>query len=220
MANSQGNWTMAMSLYSSILLTASLLSSVTACAGDAAGEPAAERAANRAAARPIGTASPQTQTANPAIMLGASAAQLQTIAASRGDVALDVTVLSSEVLSPNVVTTVHASFAETVEYGSDGIEQSWYFEQAPGTTGDLTIVVGTTGLDYVSTSTDGLLLRRTGELDVHYSHGTWLEANGSHTPIPARFDHGRILLTVPASLVARSTYPAVLDPQIIVTPPG
>ena len=28
----------------------------------------------------------------------------------------------------------------------------------------------------------------------------------------------RILLTVPASLVARSTYPAVLDPKIVVTP--
>jgi hypothetical protein len=209
---------MTTSLYSSILLSASLLSSITACTGDDAREPATERVSSRAGARPTDTASPQAQTANPAIKLGASVAQLETIAASRGDVALDVTVLSSEVLSPSVVTTVHASFAETVEYGADGIEQSWYFEQAPGATGDLTIVVGATGLDYVSTSTDGLLLRRTGELDVHYSHGTWLEANGSHTPIPVRFDHGRILLTVPASLVARSTYPAVLDPKIIVTP--
>ena len=212
-------WSQTKTLCSSALLSASLLTSFAACTDITRTQPT-EQVSNVADSASTAAVSPQAQPANPVIRLGSSAAHLETVAASRGDVALDLAVLSNEVLSPGAVTTVHASFAETVEYGADSIEQSWYFEQAPGATGDLTIVVGTTGLDYVSTSADGLLLRRPGELDVHYSHGTWLEANGSHTPIPARFDHGRILLTVPAALVARSTYPAVLDPQIVVTPIG
>jgi hypothetical protein len=53
---------------------------------------------------------------------------------------------------------------------------------------------------------------------VSYSHGTWIDAGGHATAVPARFDGGRILLTVPADVVSRSTYPAVLDPEIVVTP--
>jgi hypothetical protein len=224
-------------------LTASLLTSFTACTGNDTDNPSfARRAANRSAfadsesptdyesdnpalalaraskaAIKAGSESP-ARLASPVIKLGASGAQLETIAASRGGVALDVSVVGSELTSPGVITTVRTSLVETIETLPDATEQSWYFEQAPGRTGDLVVVVGVTGLDYVSTSAEGLLLHRPGELDVRYSHGFWLESNGTRTPIPATYDRGRILLTVPATLVARSTYPALLDPKIIVTP--
>jgi len=147
-----------------------------------------------------------------------SAIELETIAASRGDAVLDVTALGSELSAPDVVTTVRASFVETVQNNPDGVEQSWRFERAPGKSGDLVIGIGIDDLDYLGSDDRGLQLRRAGELDVSYSHGTWIDAAGHEWAIQARYDAGRILLTVPASVVARSTYPAVLDPKIVVTP--
>ena len=142
---------------------------------------------------------------------------LETVVAWRGDTGLDVTVVDSELPAPNVITTVRANFIETIENNADGIEQSWRFEEAPGEAGDLAIAVGAAGLDYLGSDAGGLHLRRAGELDVSYSHGTWIDS--SHTSaVPAHFDGGRILLTVPASVVAGSTFPAVLDPKIVVTP--
>jgi hypothetical protein len=143
---------------------------------------------------------------------------LETVAARRGDTALDVTFVGSELTGPGFITTVRAAFAETVENEADGIEQSWRFEHAPGNAGDLVIEVGATALDYLGSDERGLHLRRGNELDVSYSHGTWLDAGGHAWVVPARYDSGRILLTVPAAVVAGSAFPAVLDPQIIVTP--
>ena len=63
----------------------------------------------------------------------------------------------------------------------------------------------------------GLLLRHAG-VNVDYGNGTWIDANGRASAVPAHYGNGRILLTVPAKLIQESTYPAVLDPQVIVTP--
>lgn len=108
--------------------------------------------------------------------------------------------------------------AEIVQGDADLAEQSWQFEQPPGTTGDLTIAVGTTGLDYIGATSDGLRLRRPDGVDVGYSHGTWIDASGIRSPVPAVFDRRRILLTVPAAVVADSVFPAVLDPVIVIPP--
>ncbi len=150
-----------------------------------------------------------------------AAIDLETVAVWRGDLALDVTVLGSELTAPGVVAMVRTDFVETVQDIPDGVEQSWDFAHAPGAAGDLVVAVGTTELDYVGTTNSGVDLRRTGELDVHYSHGVWIDAGGHSWAVPARYDNGRIILTVPADVVGHSTYPAVLDPIIIVTPfPG
>jgi hypothetical protein len=146
------------------------------------------------------------------------AIDLETVAAWRGNTALDVTAVGGQLPAPDGVTTVRVDFTETVEDSLDGVEQSWRFERAPGQAGDLVIAVGTAGLDYVGSDGSGLHLRRAGELDVSYSHGTWIDAGGHAWEVPARYDGGRILLTVPASVVAGSTFPAVLDPKIVVTP--
>jgi len=199
---------------SSLWLSVAFAGSLAACTADDSFEPPA---ATQAAETTAGAAA-QAQPASAVIQLGASPAQLETIGAARGGVALDATVLSSQVTSPGVVTAVHASFVETIETRPDGIEQSWSFEHAPGAVGELEVIVGTSGIDYLSTTSEGLEFRRPGEIDVRYSHGVWIEANGNRTPVAARYDRGQILLTVPTSLVAHSAYPAVLDPRIIVTP--
>ena len=63
----------------------------------------------------------------------------------------------------------------------------------------------------------GLLLRHAG-VNVDYGNGTWIDANGRASAVPAHYGNGRILLTAPAKPITQSTYPAVLDPQVIVTP--
>jgi hypothetical protein len=143
---------------------------------------------------------------------------LETAGAWRGDVALDTTVRTSTVTGPGLATTARGAFAETVREDADGAEQSWGFDQAPGTSGDLTVAVAVPGLDLVGATDTGLRLRSAGQVDVSYSNGTWVDAAGHATAVPARYDNGRILLTVPADVVAKSSYPAVLDPKIIVTP--
>jgi hypothetical protein len=146
---------------------------------------------------------------------------LETVGVSRGDVALDVTVLGSGLPEPGTVEIVRAEFVEMVQDIPDGIEQSWRFEHAPGKAGDLVVAVGTPDLEYVGTTDDGLKLRRAGEFDVHYSHGIWIDADGHSWAVRARYDKDRIMLTVPADIVANSSFPVVLDPKIIVTPlPG
>jgi hypothetical protein len=161
---------------------------------------------------------PTTAADSSVTQVGSLVIDLETVAARRGDTALDMTVVGSELAGPGVITTVRAAFAETVENEADGIEQSWRFEHPPGNAGDLVIEVGATDLDYMDSDDRGLHLRRSGKLDVSYSHGTWLDAGGHAWAIPARYDSGRILLTVPAAVVAGSAFPAVLDPKIIVTP--
>jgi hypothetical protein len=143
---------------------------------------------------------------------------LATIAVTRGDAAVDVTALDDSTSAPGVESIARGDFVETLQPVADGIEQSWQFDRAPGSAGDLTVAVDASGLDYVSTTGDGLQLRLPGAFDVGYSHGVWVDASGHRTAIPARFDHGRILLTVPAAVLASSAFPAVLDPVIIVTP--
>ncbi|MER7245748.1 hypothetical protein [Kribbella sp. NPDC000426] len=150
---------------------------------------------------------------------GDSSAFLETIGARRGSSVLDVTAGSSAVAGP-VVTTSRGQFSETVQKGAAGAEQSWTLDHAPGTSGDLTIAVVTSGLDLTQVTDSGLVLRGAGvnAVNVSYSNGTWIDANGHASPVPARYANGQILLTVPAKLIAETAFPAVLDPQIIVTP--
>jgi hypothetical protein len=148
---------------------------------------------------------------------GAVAADLQTVAIRRGDSLMRVTAQGAT-QSAGSVTISRGPVTETIAATADGAEQSWGFRQAPGTSGDLTVSIQTTGLTYRDTAADGLHLRQAGVLDLAYSSSTWIDAGGHRWPVPARFDHGMILLTVPAEVLAGTTYPAVLDPEIVVDP--
>ena len=169
----------------------------------------------------LGRWMPIVNAGNALVEQASSTIGLETVAVSRGDVALDVAVLGSGLPEPDAVEIVRAEFVEVVQDIPDGLEQSWRFEHAPGNAGDLVVTVGTTDLDYVGATDNGLHLRRASEFDVHYSHGTWIDADGHSWAVRAMYDRGRIMLTVPADIVANSAFPAVLDPKIVVTPfPG
>lgn len=47
-----------------------------------------------------------------------------------------------------------------------------------------------------------------------YSHATWIDAAGKATAIPVAYARGELRMRVPPEVVARSSYPAVLDPTI------
>lgn len=137
---------------------------------------------------------------------------LPTVAVTRGDTALDVAAIG-HATNASAETIVRREFVETLQPMPGGIEQSWTFDHAPGSTGDLTITVDASGLEYMTTSSDGIEFQQTGAFEVQYGHGTWVDASGTRTGIPARFDRERIVLTVPAAVVNVSKLPASLSAE-------
>jgi hypothetical protein len=145
---------------------------------------------------------------------------LETTAARRGATSLDVTARGSALVAPDLVETARGELTERLRSNRDGAEQSWWFDRAPGAQGDLVVEITPTGVRYLESTAAGLRFERAGELSLRYSHGIWVEADGDRWEVPATFIDGRIQLTVPASVLTSSSFPAVLDPQIIVTPIG
>src|SRR5882724_1057301 len=131
-------------LFRSAVLAMSL-GSVTACVQEAP----------RAAPRPEVTVvaghirmTVGSPTATVAQGLDSAAIDLETVAASRGDTALDVTALDTLPSAPGTVTTLRADLVETVRDTGNGAEQSWQFPSAPGSVGDLVIAIDASGLEY------------------------------------------------------------------------
>lgn len=106
----------------------------------------------------------------------------------------------------------------------EGLEQTWTFDAAPRGDGDLRVHIGVDGLVYRGTTEGGLHFSPADAASMdgtsadgagmRYGHGTWIDAAGRHTPIPARYEDGEIALVVPASVLSTSAFPAVLDPVI------
>jgi len=105
--------------------------------------------------------------------------------------------------------------AEHFRNNKDGVEQSWSFEQKPGGTGDLEVRLPVKSGRFLGETANGLhFAAGSSGLGVRYGHGTWVDAEGQRTPVPARFEANSIVLSVPAQVVDASTYPAVLDPIV------
>ncbi len=105
--------------------------------------------------------------------------------------------------------------AEHFRNSQEGVEQSWSFERRPGGTGALEVRVEVESGDYLGETAGGLHFAAgpTG-LGVRYGHGTWVDAEGHRTAVPARYEEGSIVLSVPEQVVEDSAYPAVLDPIV------
>lgn len=121
---------------------------------------------------------------------------------------------------PRVAADGHAVLArgevrEMFHNRDEGVEQSWGFEREPTGDGDLVVRVRASGLAYAGETASGLHFAdaSTG-LGFRYGHGAWVDANGIETRVEARYVSAAIELVVPGSVVARSAYPAVLDPTI------
>ena len=122
-----------------------------------------------------------------------------------------------------------AGVTERIRNFEGGVEQSWRFAARPATEGDLVVEVAVRGPSFAGETAGGLHFASPGGPGLRYSHATWISADGIATAIPARYAGGMIRLTVPAAVVARTEFPAVLDPIIgpevavdapVVGPPG
>lgn len=105
--------------------------------------------------------------------------------------------------------------SERLANRASGLEQTWTFREGPRGAGPLVVRVGAPSLSLVAADEGGLhLAPAPGELGLVYGHGTWVEASGARTPIEARWVHGGVELEVPEEVLARTSWPAVLDPII------
>ncbi|HYO55626.1 hypothetical protein [Archangium sp.] len=113
------------------------------------------------------------------------------------------------------LTLARGEVAEHFRNSQDGVEQSWSFERRLGGTGALEVRVAVESGHFLGETAGGLHFAAgpTG-LGVRYGHGTWVDARGNRTAVPARFEAGSIVLSVPAQVVEDSAYPAVLNPIV------
>jgi hypothetical protein len=112
----------------------------------------------------------------------------------------------------------HGSCREYWKNGATVAEQSFFFDTRPTGKGDLSV--------RIQVSVDGELprLNRADREGLHFSghsgeayqygHGKWVDASGVSVPISARYRGGNIELIVPSAVVEKSSYPAVLDPEV------
>jgi hypothetical protein len=113
------------------------------------------------------------------------------------------------------LTLFRGAVEEHFRNSKDGVEQSWSFEQKLEGTGDLEVRMPVERGNFLGETDQGLHFAAgaTG-LSVRYGHGTWVDAKGQRTAVPARYEAGAIVLRVPEQVVEASVYPALLDPVI------
>lgn len=96
-----------------------------------------------------------------------------------------------------------------------GAEQTWDVQEKPAGDGDLVVRVQAAGEAFTATTASGLhFFDAASGLGTRYGDVAWVDANGHRTELTPRFSNGVIEIRVPAELVERSAYPAVLDPTI------
>jgi len=138
-----------------------------------------------------------------------------------GATALDLTVTSTSATGPTAITT-RTDVVETAQRIPGGVEQSWHFRRPPHSHGDLVLQISIrvrTGQPTTLTDTaDGVVLHQPHLLQTVYHHGTWIDATGHTWPVTAHTAGDTVELTVPADVLTASTFPATLDPIIVVTP--
>ncbi len=115
-----------------------------------------------------------------------------------------------------VGVTIHRGpIDERVESGEEGIEQTWRFGVRPRGAGDLVVRVRVEGNRFAGKSAHGLaFVDDKTRARMTYGDGTWVDAAGVRTEVPARFVDGAVELRVSSVLVEASAFPAILDPSV------
>jgi hypothetical protein len=103
---------------------------------------------------------------------------------------------------------------ERLENTEGGLEQSFRFATRPAGSGAVAVRVPVSGMRYAGATARGLHFAGEGGLGSRYGAALWIDARGERTPIAVAHEASAIVLTVPAALVEKSAYPAVLDPTI------
>ncbi|WP_434384328.1 TolB family protein [Melittangium boletus] len=134
---------------------------------------------------------------------------------SRGGEVLSGLAGSGQVEDSGGLRIARGEVVEHLRNGADGVEQSWRFARRPAGTDALEVRVPVEGGRFLGETDGGLHFAESAtSVGVRYGHGTWVDARGERTPVPARFEGDAIVLRVPASVVDASAYPAVLDPIV------
>ncbi|HSN92444.1 MAG TPA: hypothetical protein VLS93_14525, partial [Anaeromyxobacteraceae bacterium] len=109
----------------------------------------------------------------------------------------------------------HGAALERLRATDGGVQQSWSFPERPPGHGDLRVRLPAAGLEFAGSTAAGLHFAdpATGT-GVRYGQATWVDAAGVRTRIEPRWTSSEISLVVPAEVLDRSAYPAVLDPLV------
>ena len=96
-----------------------------------------------------------------------------------------------------------------------GVEQQWHFNVPPAGSGDLVVRVAVSGQVYGGQDERGHhFTDEANGIGVKYGLATWVDAHSINTEVPVTFEDGHLVITVPDTVVARSAFPAILDPTI------
>lgn len=146
---------------------------------------------------------------------------LSTASVLRGSIPVDLTVTKTTGDGTAAITT-RTGLVEVAESAPNGVDQAWCFPKPLDGTGDLAVRVAATAtvngasVDLTATATaDGITLQTPRGATANYDNGLWVDATGHVTPVAARYANGAIQLTVPAAVLAATTFPAALDPQVV-----
>ncbi|MGH7436595.1 MAG: hypothetical protein ACRENE_13055, partial [Polyangiaceae bacterium] len=138
---------------------------------------------------------PETRTAR--VNLGSSAVAFPTKWALEGAAAVRTAGGVTERIAPTAV----------------GYQRSWTFAAAPAQSGTIVASVAATADAVLSMDASGLHVVR-GGTGFRIGSATWIDAGGARTTIAPSYEHGQLVYEVPADLVGRSAFPAVLDPDV------
>lgn len=127
----------------------------------------------------------------------------------------DATIASAPRLDATGAITreIGNGITERVEIRDGTIEQSWVIAERPA--GRLVIRVSVEGVDWCATDESGLHFRARGDASgFRYGHGTLVDQQGRRTAVPSHWTGDAIELVLPDDLVARTRFPAILDPIV------
>ena len=141
--------------------------------------------------------------------------KLATTSIQRGAVNLDTGASAARLGREGAVEIDRGAVTEVLENRDDGVEQSWRFAADPGGDDDLVVTVAVTGYQTVATTRTGLHFLNGDRLGIAYSHAMWVDATRTSWTVPVSWDGQQVVIRVPSSVLDRSVYPAVLDPDLV-----
>ena len=140
--------------------------------------------------------------------------RFSTVAIERGGLELAGAGGTAQLADDRSVEIDRGAATEVLENRDDGVEQRWHFQVPPGGDGDLLVAVAVSGHHEVRESRSGLHFLGAGQPGFSYSHATWVDARQTAWSVPVSWDGQQIVMRVPASVLERSAWPAVLDPVV------
>jgi uncharacterized protein (TIGR03382 family) len=139
---------------------------------------------------------------------------VKTASISRGTLPL-LQAARASVREDGALALARGPVVEVLQNGDEGLEQRWELASKPAGTGDFEVRVELVGLEYVGETAGGhhFMDRKTG-LGARYGKATWVDAAGVKTAVATVREGPALVMRVPARVLERSAFPAVLDPII------